>query len=138
MKHTIYLAARYSRFPEMQGYAQILATHGFEVTARWIKGDHDLRAHGQAEADHWMSLWAQEDIEDLVRADICISFTERTGDIHGRARGGRHAEFGMALILGKSCYLVGPREHVFHWMPMVKIYETWDACLGALVKGITL
>jgi len=72
----IYLAARYSRFPEMAQYAKELTALGHTVTSRWILGDHDIRAHGQSDADHYMRLWAQEDWEDLCAADVVISFTE--------------------------------------------------------------
>jgi hypothetical protein len=40
----IYLAARYSRHPELQAYTRDLQAHGFEVTSRWLWGDHEIRA----------------------------------------------------------------------------------------------
>ena len=128
----IYLAARYSRFSEMQQYAAQLTDLGYAVTSRWILGDHDIRAHWQSEAPYYMPLWADEDFADLVAADTVISFTEAPGETSGRARGGRHVEFGMALALRKRCLIVGPREHVFHWLPTVDSYTTWDAALAAL------
>ena len=131
-KLKIYLASRYSRFPEMQQYAKNLDALGHRVTSRWILGDHDLRAHGQSEAPHYMALWAQEDWEDLVAAETVISFTEGPREVLGRARGGRHVEFGMALALQKRCIIISFREHVFHWLPHVERYETWTDALIAL------
>ena len=42
-------------------------------------------------------------------------------------RGGRHAEFGIALALGKRVIVIGPRENVFHALPAVERYESWAA-----------
>jgi hypothetical protein len=131
----VYLAARYSRFPEMQKYAKELLEMGHVVTSRWILGDHELRAHGDAEADHWAPLWALGDYDDLCVAETIISFTEPPGDVPGRGRGGRHVEHGIALALGKCCIVVGYRENVFHWLPQVAFYPQWDACLAAL-RGV--
>lgn len=125
----VYLCARYSRFLEMQGYALELATLGIDVTSRWILGDHDIRAHGQSEAPHYMPLWAQEDYDDLRAADVCLSFTEGPGEMPGRSRGGRHVELGIALALNMRCVVVNARENVFHWLPQIEFYATWeDAC----------
>lgn len=125
-----YLAARYSRFPEMQQYAKELEALGHTVTSRWIRGDHDIRAHGQSEADWWMPCWAEEDWEDLHAAECCISFTEPPKDVPGRSRGGRHVEFGAALALGKGLVVIGYRENVFHWLPAVTFFATWEDYIG--------
>jgi hypothetical protein len=129
---TIYLASRYSRHPEMQTYAKDLERVGYVVTSRWILGDHDIRAHGQSEADHYMPLWAAEDWQDLRAAEICLSFTEPPEQGQGRARGGRHVEMGIALALGKRCLIVGYRENIFHWLPQIEFYPTWPECLATL------
>lgn len=129
----IYLAARYSRYPEMQGYAEQLRRSGYTVTARWILGDHELRSEGQSEADAWAIRWAQEDWDDLMSADIVISFTEGPGNIAGRARGGRHVEFGAAMAAGKKLIVVGFRENVFHHLPGVTFMTDWDSALMGLM-----
>lgn len=134
----IYLAARYSRFPEMQEYAHTLRMAGYTVTSRWILGDHELRSGGQAETDQYAPVWAAEDWSDLLKADICLSFTEPPADVPGRARGGRHTEFGIALALQKRCLVVGYRENIFHWLPSVEFYPTWPACLAMLRAEATL
>jgi hypothetical protein len=118
----------------MQQYAKDLAQAGITVTSRWILGDHDLRAHGQAEADHFLPRWAQEDWDDLCAAEIVISFTEGPGEVAGRARGGRHVELGIALALRKRCLIVGFRENVFHWMPAIEFYATWNEALSHLAE----
>ena len=134
----IYLAARYSRYPEMQGYAKDLEAMGHVVTSRWILGDHEVRADGKAETDAWAPRWAQEDWEDLQCADCVISFTEAPGDVPGRARGGRHVEFGAALALEKQVVVIGTRENVFHWLPQVIFFPAWEDYLSVwgLISGI--
>ena len=72
----IYVCSRYSRFPEMQIYAKELQALGHTVTSRWIRGDHELRAHGEAEREDWQERWAREDWHDLEHADTVIAFTE--------------------------------------------------------------
>jgi hypothetical protein len=129
----IYLAARYGRFPEMQDYAADLRALGHDVTSRWILGDHDLRSHGQSDADEWIVRWAQEDWQDLTAAEAVISFTESPlANMPGRSRGGRHVEFGAAVAMGKRCIVVGWRENVFHHLPEVTFFSTWDEARNAL------
>ncbi len=131
----VYLAARYSRWQELAGYAEELRALGFEVTSRWIKGDHELRAGGAAnsEEEAWAQVWATEDWLDLRAADVVVSFTEGA-DVPGRARGGRHVEFGMALERGQRLVLVGPRENVFHYLMHVQRFDTWPEALENLAR----
>jgi hypothetical protein len=58
----------------------------------------------------------------LHKAATLISFTDGAP-----ARGGRHVEFGMAYAWGKRLIVVGPREHVFHALPLVEHYPDWAA-----------
>ena len=129
---TVYLIARYGRYPELQYYAKDLEALGYTVTSRWILGDHDMRADGQAETDAWHAVWAEEDWDDLTHAQICIAFTEGPGEVLGRARGGRHTEFGIALALGKRCLVIQYRENIFYWLPPVEYYATWAECCAQL------
>lgn len=131
-----YLAARYSRFPEMQKYAAELGHLGFEITSRWINGDHDYQGQ-QSPADERLRF-AQEDWADLLSADVVISFTEEPGKAGGRNRGGRHVEFGAALALGKRCIVIGYRENVFHELTAVEFYPTFGACLAQLCMEFTV
>jgi len=130
----IYLAARYSRYPEMQGYARQLEDVGFKVTSRWIYGGHDT-VDANSEADK--TRFAQEDLDDLLDAHTVVSFTEDPdAPVQGRGRGGRHTEFGVALgshVIDQGLHpvrqrlvVIGYRENVFHWLPQVQWFKTWD------------
>lgn len=115
----VYLAARYSRYLEMQGYRAELEAMGFEVTSRWINGDHQVPEDVHAEARQAERIrFATEDYEDLVAANIVVAFAEEPRKT--LTRGGRHVEFGIALATGKRILAVGWRENVFYCLPQVE------------------
>jgi hypothetical protein len=119
----IYLAARFDRSAEMRDVAAALARAGHFVTSRWI--------HGRQAGPDLVS--ATEDIEDLASADCLVSFTEHaTRSAPWAARGGRHVEFGVALAARLRLCIVGPRENIFHHLPKVEVYVTFDELLAGL------
>lgn len=62
-----------------------------------------------------------------------LELTDELNRLAGKAsRGGRHVEFGMAIALGKRAIVVGSQENVFHLLPGVEVYATWEACLDVL------
>lgn len=132
MKKAVYLAARYSRRQELCQYREDLLFAGFpefayEVTTRWLNTANELIRDNLAVPE--LSRAAREDWEDVISSDIVISFTEQPRSSSGK--GGRHVEFGAAMALGKRCIVVGPRENVFHCLPGVEVYATWQECLAA-------
>jgi hypothetical protein len=144
----VYLAARYSRHPEMQEYARQLRAAGFEITSRWINGNHQVMLNGEPlgperealfESNHesmetQRREFAGHDWDDLLAADVVISFTEQPRT--GGTRGGRHVEFGAALALQKRCIVVGWRENVFHCLPQVEFFKTWDEALADILEPV--
>src|SRR5688572_17944517 len=96
-KERYYLAASYSRRLEMQAAAATIRAAGAFVTSTWHDGHHERRGSSDFDQDpSEMALWAKEDVYDLERANVLLSFTEPEQS-HRRKRGGRHVEFGMAL-----------------------------------------
>lgn len=128
----IYLAARYSRHLELQNMSAVLTALGHVVTSRWILGNHQMPecAVGTPDEERIRQQFAAEDLDDLRAAECCISFTEEP---RAATRGGRHTEFGIALERGQKLIVVGPREHVFHWLPAVEWYA--DRVAMALALG---
>lgn len=128
----VYLAGRYSRRQELCEYARTLREMGFEVTSRWLSGDHELDGRGLSvqAIPAERARFAREDWEDVTSADWCISFTEEPRA--EKSRGGRHVEFGAALALGLRCVVIGPRENVFHHLPSVVVHPTWDSWLATI------
>lgn len=138
----IYLAGRYGRRDELMDYARDLADKGHIVTSRWLDGTHEndetARAYEAGESPEGAVQFAVDDVNDVLRASVVISFTEspretsNVVDAWRASRGGRHVEFGMALALHKRVIVVGPRENVFHLLPEVEHYFTWSECLASL------
>jgi nucleoside 2-deoxyribosyltransferase len=131
----IYLAASYLRHPEMRTCRDQLEAMGHKVTSRWIEGEEIEADDGTIGAMNTVSprsleRFAKSDIEDIEKATCMISFTDGAA-----ARGGRHAEFGYALALGLAMIVVGPREHIFHYLPEVEHFETWDMALVMLHRS---
>jgi nucleoside 2-deoxyribosyltransferase len=127
----VYLAARFSRANELLTYKADLERHGIEVTSRWLLGGHewagtDDDALPLAIGEHF----AQEDLEDLIRADVVVCFTEAPRS--GPSRGGRHVEYGYALAMNKEILVVGHRENVFYCLDWVRFHETWESALERL------
>ena len=121
----LYLAARFSRLPELLGYKAELEADGFVVTSRWLLGGHEWV--GTADEDIPVSelvRFAQDDLEDIDAADVIVCFTESPRS--GPARGGRHVEAGYALAKGMPIIVVGHRENVFYCLPDVDFAETWE------------
>jgi hypothetical protein len=145
MSRTFYLAARYSRREELCAYKADLEARGHRVPARWLLGEHQvhgLEAARAVENDGPVPaaqavLFAEDDIEDLLGADVMVNFTEAPR--HGATRGGRHVEYGVALGLRRAgygrhqIYVVGPLENVFHALPEIDgRFDTWAAFLARL------
>jgi len=142
---TFYLAAQYSRREELCAYKVDLEARGHMVPARWLLGEHQVHgleaaraveADGPIPADQAV-LFAQDDVEDLLDADVVVSFTSEPRS--GATRGGRHVEFGIALALGflgkeaPRLYIVGPLENVFHALPQVDgRFDDWGGFLAHL------
>lgn len=129
----IYLAARYSRWHELTDYAQQLRAYGYVITSRWLEGRSSLSSEGLSEEAplEQRASFALQDWEDLMSADVCVSFTESPRS--SNTRGGRHVEMGAALAAQKRVIVVGHRENVFHCLPQVEFYRTWQECFQALV-----
>lgn len=128
----VYLAARYSRWPQVRACRTELEALGHTVTSRWIDGDHQIDDGQTIDAQVSEKVrFAREDITDLVAAEVFIAFTEEPRAPLG-TRGGRHIELGYALALGKRVIVVGWRENVFCWLPEVEFHDTWAAALDAL------
>jgi len=122
-----YLAARYSRRKELCEYRTILRDFGHEVTSRWLDGDYPTDDQGrslEAPLAERQEV-ATQDLEDLMRASVVVSFTEPPRSTNGR--GGRHVEFGLALATGRKCVVIGPRENVFHCLGCVDWFPDWYA-----------
>ena len=115
----VYIAAPFSCRNEAISVMSWLEQQGHGVTSRWLWSDHG--DEGRA---------AREDLEDVRAADVLLALNFEGWQEKGR--GGRHVEFGYALGLDLRLIIVGPRENVFHSLPSVEQYDTFEECLAAL------
>lgn len=124
-KEQVYLAARYSRQTEMREVARELEDMGYEMSCRWISGDHQIKDGLCPDEELQERIrFALEDYHDVVASNIIISFTEVPRS--STTRGGRHVEFGIGLGIHKRLVNIGPRENIFHYLPQVEVYDSWE------------
>jgi len=102
-------------------WKEILESEGYDIVARWID-EYDFGS-GPPYDDIKRSENAVADEEDIRAADALIFRSEPDGV---RVAGGKHVETGIAIALHKQVYVIGPKENIFHWHPLVKIFDTFD------------
>jgi hypothetical protein len=109
----IYFSARYSRLPELQGYAKELELLGHIVTSRWVEGQHQNFDRDSLEPGNRGAATAHlaSSLGDLTTADAVVSFTEEPG---AQTLGGRHVELGVAIAMDKTVFVIGPVENLFY------------------------
>ena len=133
----VYLAARFSRRDELEQEARpVFEAAGWTVISRWHREQTSAPIDG-AMANHSAAdnaEYAQRDLEDVQACDALVLFTEAPESAW--PRGARHVEYGYALALGKSVYLIGPRENVFHWLlPDSAVSVSVDALIRVFEGG---
>ena len=120
-----YFAGQFSRLVEIASYATRARIANLEVTSHWLDQDLGLGyAGGSSEAGR---SFAERDLVDIAAADGFLFFAE--DPLAGIPRGGRHVEFGVALATGKTVEVIGSRENIFHLLPGIAHYHTFDAWL---------
>lgn len=109
---------------EMQVKAKELRDLKIEVTSRWLREKLNSKADLNDTSDDSNRYHAKLDVEDI---DACDTFVLHTvSPLQPTKRGGRHWETGYAYAKGKSIILCGPRENVFHYLPGIKQFDTWQ------------
>lgn len=129
---TFYIAGRASRQAEFREYRAQYESLGRRCTARWLDLDFVIGNDGLSAQlpDAERAAVARDDAQDVEDADEMLVFTEAPRSAPGR--GGRHVELGMALALGKSIVLIGPRENTFCHL-INEQYECFDDFKAARV-----
>jgi nucleoside 2-deoxyribosyltransferase len=116
----IYLAAPFFKKEEMCGIIKpMVESIGHTVTSRWL----DTKTEWEFAATSVLGYFASCDLNDIDDADLVI--VNLTG-LTGYVRGGVHVEFGYAYAKGKPVWLLGKRVTIFHNLPAVKHFDSWD------------
>lgn len=131
MSMSVYLAGRFSRKAELAGYAADLGSAGIACTSRWLTGVHDWTgAPDELIPIPEQGRFAQDDLDDIDRADVLIFFGDAPGS-YG-ARGGACVELGYALGIGMPVIVVGAVQNVFCALPTVIRCATWGEAVAWL------
>lgn len=120
----VYLAAQYSQKDLLRTYAEELRAAGITVTSRWLEEPHGPNVTLDEIDEEQLRYYADMDFEDVVRADTLVFFAQDPNT--AIKRGGRHVEFGIAMALRKTIFVVGPRENIFHYRFGVIHYSGWE------------
>lgn len=132
MPQAIYLAARFSRKPELQTYMRALEAAGHTVTSRWLTdGAHEWTGVNDADIPpDALGQFAAEDLADVDAADAFILFADQPS-----SRGGMWCELGYAIARGKRIIVVGDSANVFCHLEWIEHIDTPDALLTLLGAG---
>ena len=128
-----YLTAGFSRKDEIAAKCKELESLGVTVTATWPW--EPVASHTTLDqcSDSYLRGTALVDIADIDAADTVILFTQ--DPTKPFVRGGRMHEFGYAHGKGKSLIVIGPRENIFHYLPDVEVFHSWEAFLEEIKNG---
>lgn len=110
-----YIAARYGRREEARGLAYILQSFHYRVTSSWLWQVEDEMLY--KEGPDAAGRFALKDVKEVSESDVLVYLSEKEDNTWGR--GGRHVEFGIAVGLDKTIYVIGPMENLFHYLPPV-------------------
>lgn len=102
---------------------------GHICTASWI----DLEGYASI---------PQGDAQRVAAATTCDREVQEAGELilvsepdGSRVRGGKHVETGMALAQGKRVHVIGDKENVFHWHPLVSVYPDLATFAKEVMSG---
>ncbi len=98
----VYIAAPFELQSEAFCLRRGLLSRGIHCTARWIDQG----------ADTFSAEWARRDKDDVARADMLVALNPEAYRRDGT--GGRHVEFGLALMVHKPIVLIGTPTNIFH------------------------
>ena len=124
----LYIAGFFDTRERLYPIRDRLKAMGHVVTSRWL--GEDLTADYQIKSEEYWIECAKRDKEDILRADVILIDT-----LDVTPRGGREVEYGIAMMTGKLCYVVGPLRNVFHRLAH-RHFHTWEECIHALHSTI--
>lgn len=125
-----YLAAPFSYKDEIAKKAKQLQNRRIGVTSTWPWEDAAPQATLADLGDNHLIVNGRKDIDEIDAADGVILFTREPTTPF--VRGGRMHEFGYAHGKGKRLIVCGPKENIFHYLPEVEVFDSWEVLLTAL------
>lgn len=102
-----------------------LLRDGHEVTSRWITNDEKFGGNPEDYTFEERRALALADEEDVRAADDgLILISDPKGFI---LSGGKHVETGIAIALKRRIYVIGRRENIFHFHPLVELFDNAES-----------
>src|SRR5689334_2788281 len=117
----IYISGSMKDQALFQVFMDDLRVRGHTIVSRWLTADVGSKDY---ETPAWFEKWSRIDAEDVAACDVLVCFSNSMNPT-SRNRGGKHTELGMALVLGKTLFLVGDRTQPFHYHPRVQVFANW-------------
>ncbi|MCC6909694.1 MAG: hypothetical protein IT430_17295 [Phycisphaerales bacterium] len=109
----------------------LLENRGYVIVARWITCDSKFGHGAQAYTDDERRDLTVMDEEDVRAADALVLIAEEPGHY---VPGGKHVETGIAIALGRPVVVVGQRENIFHWHPLVTQVSSFEGVVSTLER----
>lgn len=114
-QESVYIAGRFEQRAALRTFRAVLEDAGYIVVARWLDiPDESSALDGDEITKH---LMAQMDLQDLLSCQILLACNIEPKNVSNR--GGRHVEFGAALLNGMEIHTIGEEEHIFHHLNFV-------------------
>lgn len=112
----LYLAGQYKQKDKLAAVADQLRAAGHTIIAHWLDEPHSPNTTLDQVPDDQLTEYALCDLEDIEACEIFVFFSVDPATL--TLRGGRHVEYGYALRCGKPIIVVGPKENIFHYLPL--------------------
>lgn len=119
-----YLASNFWEQERLKDYRNELHEKQLgEVTSRWLDVGADLNVKKEL---HELGEYAVMDLADILRSDCFVLINNVEPSV------GRHVEFGYALGIGIELFVIGKGSSLFHYVPAVTHFDTWDEFVDSL------
>jgi len=130
----VYIAGQFNSKAQRLLDTALLVKNGIDVTSRWMYETVPHTANVTDLPDAYHAETAMADLEDIDNADALLMFVPTEKElvdtpIRAASRGGRHFEMGYAYRAGKPIYIIGPKENVFHFLPLglIRHFDSLEA-----------
>lgn len=120
----IYLASNWQSQSRIRKVRDSLVRLGHTVCSNWLSEDN-AQAFSELTTKR-RQMYSYRDIGEVVSCDLLIIDTAEES-----TSGGREVEYGMALALGKSVWVIGPDRNIFHSVCRRR-FDDWQMALKEL------
>lgn len=120
----VYLAGPWATRDQMPGIAARFVEAGHTMSLRWWEHP-DVPGTPSAADNATMTALAHADFFGVVEADALVVVNAAPSE-------GKAVETGIALTMCLPVIVIGPRSHIFHYLPSVRRVDSVDEAIAAL------